>query len=56
MRFSLVMATLNRRDEVAGFINSLLAQTYADFELLIIDQNQDNRVYDLYEQYKKKLL
>jgi glycosyltransferase involved in cell wall biosynthesis len=52
MRFSLVMATLNRRDEVARFINSLLAQTYTNFELLIIDQNQDNRVYDIYARYK----
>lgn len=52
MKFSLVMATLNRRDEVDVFIQGLLAQTYKNFELLIIDQNEDNRVYDIYCGYK----
>lgn len=55
MKFSLVMATLNRSDEVEAFIIKLLAQTYNNFELLIIDQNQDNRVQDIYHKYKNKI-
>jgi glycosyltransferase involved in cell wall biosynthesis len=45
------MATVNRCDEVDSFIKGLLLQTYNDFELLIIDQNNDNRVYDIYKKY-----
>jgi glycosyltransferase involved in cell wall biosynthesis len=52
MRFSLIMPTLNRKDEIVIFIGSLLSQTYTDFELIIIDQNKDNRVYDLFFHYK----
>jgi glycosyltransferase involved in cell wall biosynthesis len=52
MRFSLIMATLNRTDEVDSFINSLLVQTYKNFELVIVDQNRDNRIQDIYAKYR----
>lgn len=55
MKFSLVMATLNRKDEVDNFISKLFMQTYKNFELLIIDQNKDNRVWDIYLKYKDKI-
>jgi glycosyltransferase involved in cell wall biosynthesis len=55
MKFSLIMATYDRKDEVKIFFESLIVQTYKHFELLIIDQNEDNRVYDIYTQYKDKL-
>ena len=54
-KFSLIMATLGRSDEIAVMIDSLLVQTYKNFELIIVDQNEDDRVMKIYEQYKNKL-
>jgi glycosyltransferase involved in cell wall biosynthesis len=54
-KFSLITATLGRQNEIIDLINTLLIQTYKHFELLIVDQNEDNRVYDIYTQYKDKL-
>jgi glycosyltransferase involved in cell wall biosynthesis len=46
------MATLDRADEVERFMLSLIAQTYTDFEVLVIDQNRDNRVQDICHKYR----
>jgi len=43
MRFSLVMCTVNRVREVARFLASLDAQTYREFELIVVDQSGDDR-------------
>ena len=42
MRFSLVMPTLGRKDEVLLFLQSLAVQTFRDFELIVVDQNEGN--------------
>ena len=52
MKFSLIMATLGRKNEVDILLNSLVNQTYKYFELIIIDQNYDERVYEIYDKYK----
>lgn len=39
MKFSLVLATLGRKKELAKFLESLCSQTYRDFEVVIVDQN-----------------
>jgi glycosyltransferase involved in cell wall biosynthesis len=44
MKISLVLATLGRDIEVVDFFNSILNQTYKDFELIIIDQNKDGKI------------
>lgn len=44
MKVSLVLATLGRDWELVDFLRSLLNQTYKDFELIIIDQNQDGKI------------
>lgn len=44
MKISLILATLGRDTEVGEFLNSLIAQTYQDFELIIIDQNKDGKI------------
>jgi glycosyltransferase involved in cell wall biosynthesis len=46
------MATLGRKEEIVLFLDKLIEQTYKNFELIIIDQNDDDRVYDLYLKYK----
>jgi len=51
MHFYLIMATLNRLKEVEKFLVSLDAQDYRDFELIVIDQNPDDRLTDLLARY-----
>ncbi|WP_153115699.1 glycosyltransferase family 2 protein [Rhodocyclus tenuis] len=41
---SLVLATYGRCDDVGRVLDSLLAQTDKDFEVLIVDQNADDRL------------
>jgi glycosyltransferase involved in cell wall biosynthesis len=45
------MATLGRSREIGIFLEKLKVQTYKSFELVIVDQNQDNRVFDIYSRY-----
>jgi glycosyltransferase involved in cell wall biosynthesis len=44
MRFSLVVATLGRDAEVAALLDSVLAQGRGDVEVIIVDQNDDDRL------------
>jgi len=44
LRASLVMATLGRVAEIDRCVDSLAAQTRCDFELIIVDQNPDDRL------------
>jgi glycosyltransferase involved in cell wall biosynthesis len=39
LKFSLVMPTLNRPDDVRRFVAALDLQTFRDFELIVVDQN-----------------
>jgi len=47
--FSLVLATYGRVDEIGRLMDSLAAQTCADFELIFADQNPDERVLPFVE-------
>lgn len=51
MKFSLVMATLGRSVEVERLFGTLADQSYKDFELIVIDQNDDDRVSRLVTQF-----
>ncbi len=44
---SLVVATVGRTAEVARLLDSLLAQTGGSFEVLIVDQNPDDRLAEI---------
>ncbi|MDP3589994.1 MAG: glycosyltransferase family 2 protein [Methylobacter sp.] len=52
MKVSLVLATLGRDWELAILLKSLMNQTYKDFELIIIDQNKNDRIDALVEPVK----
>lgn len=44
MKASLILATLGRTDDVGILIRSLVAQSDRRFELLVVDQNTDDRL------------
>ena len=47
MKFSLILCTIGRTKEVELFLNSLVAQTNTNFEVIVVDQNDDTRVSDI---------
>lgn len=53
MKFSLILATLGRDKEVANFLESLKNQSYKNFELVVVDQNQDGKIDNIIQEYKK---
>lgn len=54
MRFSLVLATVDRTREVVRFFEYLDKQTYRDFELIVIDQNPDHRLVPILEPFRDR--
>lgn len=55
MKISLIMATLGRVTEIKRLLESLERQTYRNFELIIVDQNKDNRLDALVSSFVKKM-
>lgn len=55
MRFSLVVATINRVDDVRVLLQSLAEQIFTDFEVLLVDQNDDDRLKPVVEKFVPRL-
>lgn len=49
--FSLVMSTIGRGPEIGLYLESLKRQTFQDFEVIVVDQNKDDRVRSQCERY-----
>jgi glycosyltransferase involved in cell wall biosynthesis len=52
IRFSLVLATVGRTDTLHRFLASLTTQTFRNYELILVDQNPDDRLGALLEQWR----
>jgi glycosyltransferase involved in cell wall biosynthesis len=55
MRFSLIVCTLGRCEELAEFFDSLLRQDRADYEVILVDQNTDDRLVNIAERFRAQL-
>lgn len=51
MQFSLIVATVNRVDPLDRFLDSLTGQKVQDFEVIIADQNSDDRLAPVVGRY-----
>jgi glycosyltransferase involved in cell wall biosynthesis len=54
MRFSLIVAMVGRADQLQRFLTSVDAQTYRDFELIVVDQNSDDQVMLILASYQNE--
>jgi len=54
-RFSLIVATIDRTNEFAVLLQSLAEQTTHNFELIVVDQNPDDRLSPLVEEWASKV-
>lgn len=54
MKFSLIIATYNRKNELANCLYSLSLQTYKNFEVIIVDQTENSTLKDLCDYYREK--
>lgn len=52
---SLVVATVNRTRQLVRLLDSLLLQSCADFEVIVVDQNPEGVLQPIVERYERKL-
>ncbi len=52
MRFSVIIPTINRIDELLLMLASLQRQTFKDFEVLVIDQNEEEILKEKIKNYQ----
>jgi glycosyltransferase involved in cell wall biosynthesis len=54
MKFSVIIPTLNRVEEPLLLLDSLVEQTYKNFEVILVDQNEDGKLDEHIKTYKNK--
>lgn len=54
MKFSLIMSTINRVREPERLFQSLVAQDYNNFEVIVVDSNPDDRLVKLVAFYSQR--
>ena len=52
MHFSLILSTVDRTDEFDRFLKSLKRQSFKDFELIVVDQNEGDLLLPVLDKYR----
>lgn len=55
MRFSVIIPVYNRPDELAELLDSLTKQTYADFEIIVVEDGSVNRADRVVQSFQNRL-
>jgi glycosyltransferase involved in cell wall biosynthesis len=55
VQFSLIVPTLNRREEVRRLLVSIESQSHQDFEVIIVDQNADDLLGDICRDFARRM-
>lgn len=55
MKYSLIIPVYNRPDEVSELLASIAAQSFRDFEILVVEDGSSVKCEDIVNQYKDKL-
>ncbi len=55
MKFSLILCSVGDYSHIRGLFDSLVSQTYHNFEVILVDQNTDNRLCDLVKEYEERI-
>ncbi|MDV5429772.1 MULTISPECIES: glycosyltransferase family 2 protein [Klebsiella pneumoniae complex] len=53
MKFSLIVCSLGRKDDLYRLFDSLVEQSFKDFEVIFVDQNDAGYLSDLIDSYSK---
>ncbi|GAA4109770.1 glycosyltransferase family 2 protein [Aquimarina addita] len=56
MRFSIIIPTLGRSEELILMLDSLLNQSFKDFEAIVVDQNEKDILTSIINSYKNSLV
>ncbi len=52
-KVSIILPVYNAQDNLAACLDSLLEQTYTDFQIIAVDDNSKDKSYDILQVYKK---
>ena len=55
MKYSVILPTFGRPDEVTNFLESITTQNFKDFEVVIVDGSLDDILHPVIDIYKSKL-
>jgi glycosyltransferase involved in cell wall biosynthesis len=54
-RFSLIVPTIARTDELRRLLESLTQQEFVDYEVILVDQNDDARLQDILDEFVERV-
>lgn len=54
VRFSIILPTYNSEKNLDGCLNSLISQSYKNYEVIIIDDGSTDSTKDICQRYLKK--